>query len=148
MNTKIKIAGMLLLSCLSCKKEEIITVEPEPMVKAEIPFTGKWTRTFDVGPDNLHTAQYFIYQDSIRYTLVGSVGNADYLMERDTFILEEQRFIGHTNSNQYYVLFAKDLSADSIMIYKVFVSNFSAAMSFAVPSDTSTQNYGWNTFKN
>ncbi len=136
--------GFIILT--GCKKDDIIEPIPQPIIKVEIPFTGIWERQFEAGPGNLHTVNYFIYQDSIRYTLSGPVGNANYLMQRDTFLIESNRFIGHTNSNQYYLIFTKNVSTDSITIYKQEINDLAEGLSIDEPSDTTTQNHGWNTF--
>lgn len=131
-----------------CKKEnEDIVSQPKTDAKSTIPFTGVWDRKFEAGPGNLHTATYFIYQDSIRYTLTGPVGTADYVLKRDTFIPQYNRFIGHTSSNQYYVLLTKNITTDSITIYKQTIDDLEDGLSIKIPSDTTTQNHGWNAFK-
>lgn len=140
----VSLLGFIILT--GCKKDDIIEPIPQPTIKTTIPFTGTWERQFEAGPGNLHTANYFIYQDSIRYTLAGSIGNADYLMQRDTFLLENHRFIGHTNSNQYYLMFAKNLTNDSITIYKQEINSLNEGLNINIPSDTTTQNHGWGTY--
>ncbi len=135
----------LIVTLLSCKKEE----EPEvnepvnEIEKVEIPFQGKWKRTFEAGPGNIQTVLYSVYQDSIRYTLTGPVANSNYNMIRDTFLLDDNRYVGHTIDNVYYLIFAKDITSDSIRLYKEIIPNFSAGMSTAVPHDSTTQNHGW-----
>lgn len=107
---------------------------------------GHWARQFEVGAKQLHTAEYFIYQDSIRYTLNGPIGKANYLIKRDTFLLETNQFIGHTEENQYYLLFLKNITKDSISIYMQKTNNVVDALQITIPNDTITQNHGWNTF--
>lgn len=116
--------------------------------KAEIPFTGTWERQFEAGPGNQQTASYFVYQDSIRYTLVGAVGNADYLMERDTFLIDNNRFIGHTDDAKYYLIFVKNENSDSITLYKQEVESITEGLSTEVPDDDTTEGHGWNTYYN
>lgn len=130
-----------LIALFSCKKINVLENK-----KSEIPFTGNWERSFDAGPGNTHTANYFVFQDSIRYTLQGSVGNANYLILRDTFIQQDNRFIGHTNLDEFYLLFVKQNASNTINIYKQSISSIAEGLSTQVPSDTSTQNHGWNTF--
>lgn len=119
------------------------TVEP---IKATIPFEGLWDRQFEAGTGTgaWHTVLYSIYQDSIRYSLSGPIGNSDYTMLRDTFILEYNRYIGHTTANVYYLIFTSEITNDSIKIYKEIIPNFDNGMSIEVPHDTSTANHGWS----
>lgn len=134
-----------LLFILSCDKESDPILPPyEPIA---IPFEGTWTRQFEAGPGNLHDVQYSIYQDSIRYQLSGPIGNADYVLHRDSFSLENNRFIGHTTDDQYYLLFAKNVTTDSITVYKQTVETLEEGLILPVPSASTTANHGWNIFK-
>jgi len=138
----------LFIGLMGCKKKEEVesTPETEATTKTTIPFTGIWERKFETRPGNFQTAKYAVYQDSIGYTLSGAVGNADYVMLRDTFLLEKNRFIGHTSTNQSYLIFVKNISNDSITLYKEEVANITAGLNANFPSDTTTQNHGWNTY--
>lgn len=129
----------------ACKKEKI-TPKTSQVQKENIPFTGTWQRQFEAGAGNLHTVNYLIYQDSIRYTLAGPIGNANYVMLRDTFLLTQNRFIGHTPDNQHYLIFVKNFNNDSLTLYKQAISDVSEGMNTTAPSDTTTANHGWNTY--
>ncbi len=135
-----------ILVWVACSKEDDSPLQPLQNQREEIPYTGTWQRQFEAGPGNVHTAGYWIYQDSIRYTLTGPVGNADYAMKRDTFLSENNRFIGHTTANQYYLIFVKNVTNDSLSLYKQTVSNVAEGMTIAVPDDATTANHGWNTY--
>lgn len=146
---------LIILILLSCKKETPNTdttleqstqddiQKPE---KKNIPFVGVWQRQFEVGVGNTHNVNYLIYQDSIRYTLSGPIGNANYVILRDTFILTNNRFIGHTTDNNYYLIFVKNINNDSLTLYKQEITDFSEGMSVDAPSDTTSANHGWNTY--
>ena len=129
----------------SCSKDDDSSIQP-PVQQETILFDGNWTRQFEVGSGNLHTVLYSIYQDSIRYTLTGPIGNANYVMIRDAFKSAENRYVGHTPENKFYVMFAKDVSDQSITIYKQEVSSVDEGLNLPVPSASTSQNYGWNTF--
>lgn len=140
------LVGFIALTFLSCKKEESAQPTQQIQAKTVIPFTGKWIRQFEAGPGNLHDVTYNIYQDSIRYTLTGPVGNADYVLIRDTFLLADNRFIGHTPTNQFYLLFVKTVGTDSVTIYKQDVLTIQEGMGIAVPHDSTTAYHGWQTY--
>ncbi|UTW63800.1 hypothetical protein KFE98_06575 [bacterium SCSIO 12741] len=112
----------------------------------KIPFLGKWTREFEAGPGNLHEVLYSVYQDSIRYTLSGPIGTADYVMIKDTFILENNRFIGHTSDNRTFLVFVKIPDSTTITLYKQEVKDLTEGLSIQVPADSTTQNHGWNSY--
>jgi hypothetical protein len=144
MKNLIVLISIGLITISSCKKDEIQS--PSPIPKASIPFTGIWERSFNAGPGNPHIATYSIYQDSIRYVLDGSIGQANYVLQRDTFILNENRFIGHTDANLYYLIFVKNITSDSLSLYKQLVTSVNNGMHMNIPSDTTTQNHGWSTY--
>jgi hypothetical protein len=146
MNTRIALFLTVIVMLSSCNKDDDTEPQAQQHQRDEISFTGKWQRQFEAGPGNPHTVDYIIYQDSIRYTLAGSVGNADYVMHRDTFLLENNRFIGHTSSNQHYLIFVKQKSNDSIALYKTEIADIAVGMAIEVPDDNTAANHGWNTY--
>ena len=112
---------------------------------ATVPFTGHWARQFSAA-GLLHDASYTIHQDSIRYKLSGGIGNANYLILKDTFLLKDQRYIGHTPDGQHYLIFVKNHNADSLILYKQKVSTISEGLKLGIPPDHTTANHGWNVF--
>tara|TARA_B100000809_G_scaffold262125_1_gene312401 strand:+ start:200 stop:649 length:450 start_codon:yes stop_codon:yes gene_type:complete len=147
MNKLIQLSLLGFIILTGCKKDDTIEPTPSsPQLKTEIPYAGIWERQFEAGIGNLHTVNYYIYQDSTRYVLTGAIGNANYLMQRDTFLLDDNRFIGHTNSGQYYLMFVKNVSNDSITLYKQEINDLEEGMSINMPNDTTTQNHGWSTY--
>lgn len=127
---------------IACNDNDDEIIAPQ---KQEISFTGIWGRQFEPMPGNLHTADYKIYQDSIRYTLTGALGQADYVMLKDTFLLENNRFIGHTDT-KHYLLFATHVNNDSITLYKQEVNSVEHGLSIDLPAEDDTNNHGWNTY--
>ncbi|MEM8928499.1 MAG: hypothetical protein AAGC45_09860 [Bacteroidota bacterium] len=129
---------------VSCSNEE----DSEPIMGLDpISFEGTWNRQFEAGPGNWHNVSYKVYQDSIRYTLSGSVGQANYVLLRDTFMLQDQRYIGHTPQGTHYLIFVKDATDQSITLYKQPIENISEGMTLAVPPADTQENHGWNTYE-
>jgi hypothetical protein len=144
--TKMLFATFISILCLcACNKDDDNTIPAN--TQTEIAFTGEWERQFEAGSGNLHTVSYSIYQDSMRYTLEGPIGQADYVMLRDTFLLENNRYVGHTPTGQYYLVLVKDVSEASISVYKQLVEDLEEGMNTQVPPASTTQNHGWNVFK-
>ena len=114
--------------------------------KVSIPFTGQWERKFNTGPDNVQHVVYSVFDDSIRYTMTGLI-QSDYLLKRDTFILSDNRFIGHDSDDRYFLIFVKEFG-DSLSLYKQEVEDSRAGLSVEFPSDSVEQAHfgGWNTF--
>lgn len=140
----------LIAFTLGCKKdEETKPAEQKSETKevSQIPFKGTWKRTFEAGPGNLHTVLYKIYQDSIRYSLNGPVGQANYLLIKDTFITAQHRFIGHTEIGNYYLIFTKlNSNKDTLTLYKQPIKGTPEGLAIEIPSDTTTKHHGWNKY--
>lgn len=112
----------------------------------EITFVGTWSRAFEPAPGSPHTATYIIEPDSIRYMLEGDVGNADYVMLRDAFVGNDNRYVGHTDDGLYYVLFVRDADDAGITLYKQEVDSLSDGLNLDIPPKDTTENHGWNRY--
>lgn len=131
---------------ISCSQDDGYVQKPSIPERNTISFTGHYQRQFLAGPGNLHTVDYWIHQDSIHYKIAGPIGNADYVINRDTFISMDKRFIGHTNLGQHYLVFAKDIKTDTITIFKQQINNVQEGLEIEVPFDGTAAFHGWNTF--
>ena len=140
MSYRILLSVFMLSLLTNCNRDEQDTPSA-----ATISFTGQWTRQFSVA-GLLHNVSYTIHQDSIRYKLSGGIGNANYLILKDTFLLKDQRYIGHTPDGQHYLIFVKNHNADSLILYKQKVSTISEGLKLGIPPDHTTANHGWNVF--
>lgn len=109
-----------------------------------IPFRGTWSRTFKAG-EHEHQATYEIENEHIRYTLTG-LHTADYEIVRDEFIARENRFVGHDAIGNYYVIFVRDVSDDSLTLYKKKSIDIDSALAEPVPPIDDAQNHGWNAY--
>lgn len=128
---------------ISCKKEEIIIDNPSK----DIPnFVGTWSRTYPILGNNF-VATYSIDTSKIIYSNQGDgPGNSEYSITFDSFKESDNRWIGHTTENQYYLIFFKDISESNITIYKQKVNNPNDAQTIEIPSEDNQENYGWNTY--
>lgn len=133
----------LFVSISSCKKEEIEVKNPDKDIPV---FVGTWSRKYDILGSEF-TAKYEIDTNQIHYTNKGSgPGNADYIIKFDSYEKNEKRWIGHTDKNQYYLLFFKDITEENITIYKQKVKDPNDAQTIAIPAADDDENYGWNTY--
>lgn len=134
---------LLLITFSSCKKEEIPIIDPV----LDIPeFVGNWQREYKIIGATF-VASYKIDTNKIEYSNVGNgPGNAEYTIQFDSYDETDKRWIGHTEDNKYYLIFFKDITAESITLYKEKVNDPNEAMNTPVPSDDNSQNYGWNTY--
>jgi len=113
----------------------------------EISFEGVWGRNFELGEgkDSVQLVFYRIWEDSIQYEMKGPM-NLNYTLQKDTFIAKDNRWVGKLNGESY-VIFAKNITSDSIQIFKKKIKNKAAAMSIPFPSDTARSRFSsWNVF--
>lgn len=111
----------------------------------EIPFEGTWTRSFELGKDSLQFVYYRIWEDSIHYEMKGPL-NLNYMIQKDTFLAKENRWVGNLEGNPY-VIFLKNITADSITLFKENVKTKEEALTMSFPADTAKSRFStWDVF--
>lgn len=115
----------------------------------EIPsdLIGGWKRDFYPVPDKHHVVKYTFYKDSVHYDLMGDVVNTNYTLIKDSFISEENRFIGHDRKGDFYVVFVEN-QTDSILLFKEKVISLEEGLKFKKPAPDFKENHsqGWNRY--
>lgn len=110
-----------------------------------ISFIGNWGRSFELGKDSTQLVFYRVWEDSIQYEMKGPL-NLNYTLQKDTFIVKDNRWIGSLNDNPY-VIFVKNVTSDSIAIFKKEIKNRDEALSMPFPSDTAMSRFSpWNVY--
>lgn len=110
-----------------------------------IPFLGNWGRSFELGKDSTQLAFYRVWEDSIQYEMKGPL-NLNYTLQKDTFISKNNRWIGNLNGTPY-VVFVKNVTSDSIAIFKKEIKNKKEALTMRFPSDTAMSRFSpWNVY--
>ena len=127
-------------ACENSKKTEISL-----KTETKIPFEGVWSRSFDLGNDSIQDVFYRIWDDSIQYEMKGPL-NLNYTLQKDTFIAKDNRWVGKLYE-QDYVVFVKNITSDSIAIFKQKTKSIEESMSIPFPSDTATSRFSpWNVY--
>lgn len=119
----------------------------EPIFKTNntIPFIGNWGRSFELGVDSTQLVFYRVWEDSIQYEMKGPL-NLNYTLKKDTFIANDNRWLGNLHGNPY-VIFVKNVTSDSIAIFKKEVKNKEEALTMLFPSDTAMSRFSpWNVY--
>jgi len=112
---------------------------------SEISFIGTWTRSFEMGKDSLQFVYYRIWEDSIHYEMKGPL-NLNYTIQKDTFLANENRWVGNLEGNPY-VIFLKNISTDSITLFKENVKTQEEALKMPIPADTAKSRFStWDVF--
>lgn len=72
--------------------------------------------------------------------------NLNYTLQKDTFIAKDNRWVGKLYE-QDYVVFVKNITSDSIAIFKQKTKSIEESMSLPFPSDTATSRFSpWNVY--
>jgi len=146
--------GLVLLSLLTFNSEfynEEINDMPTSKIKMSslndsIPFQGIWTRKFSMGEGKEQQVFYTVNTKEIEYKMAGAVPMA-YTIKMDTFIAKDNRWIGKKGEIPY-VVFAKNITSDSISLYKQKVKNLEEALALPFPSDTTRSQFtSWNVYQ-
>lgn len=105
-------------------------------VSANTPFQGRWKQQVSIKNKKNTATFYKIYQDSILFSIANrNQKPINQVIRRDTFLANENRFIGHTYTNQYYLIFLKYDSNQSIKLFKQEVANVEEGLRFDLPQD-------------
>ncbi len=127
-------------ACENSKKTETTL-----KIDSTIPFEGTWGRSFELSKDSTQLVFYRIWEDSIQYEMKGPL-NLIYTLQKDTFIVKENRWVGKLYE-QDYVVFVKNITSDSIAIFKQKTKSIEESMSIPFPSDTATSRFSpWNVY--
>ncbi|MEC3906168.1 HmuY family protein [Tamlana sp. 2201CG12-4] len=109
-------------------------------------FEGSFSRDFEV-QSMTQRATYTISQSKINYDLAGGVAQTNYDTAKEYFSTDDMRWVGYRESKTtYYVIFFKNITENTISLYKKEVKSLEAGKSEPVPDANNTENHGWNTY--
>ncbi len=138
---------LIIIVFTSCKNSDRINSADieKVLVTEKLPFEGNWTRNFELAKDSVLHVYYSVWTDSIQYEIQGPL-SVKYMMYKDTFISKDNRWIGRLNKVPF-VIFLKNISPDSITLYKKEVKNNSEALQMHFPSKKDRSHFSsWNTY--
>ena len=133
---------ILTFSCNNNKETNKTTIENS---KQSI-LIGMWERKFETLPGSKHTASYTFEKDKIVYDLNGVTAKANYEINIDDFNEKLNRFIGHTDTNKYYLLMLKDVNSKSFKIHKKEIKNIEEGLKIRTIKETDEHHMGWYTY--
>ncbi len=108
--------------------------------------TGTYRWTFYLGP--IEQVSTHIFADSvIGYQMRGKVHSTDYRMAQVAYDDSDKKWIGKTPEGLFYVLFFKDITPNTVTIYKhKCKKGLSEAVAFKRPPADATADHGWNVY--
>lgn len=88
------------------------------------------------------------YADSIAYQMKGKIYSTKYTMQKLSYNNTEKRWIGQDSNKTVYVMFFKEQTDSSVVIYKhkCKTKGLEEALNFAYPKPDATDDHGWNTY--
>ena len=146
--------SLAVLSLVACNekaakdKSDVIDMLEVDDSKAidRVSFEGIWTRKFSMGEGKEQQVFYTVNTKEIEYKMAGAVPMT-YTIKMDTFIAKDNRWIGKKGEIPY-VVFAKNITSDSISLYKQKVKNLEEALALPFPSDTTRSQFtSWNVYQ-
>lgn len=90
------------------------------------------------------------YADSIVYEMKGKIYSTKYTMQKLSYNNKEKRWIGEAPNKTVYVLFFKEITDSTMVIYKHKCKDkgIEEALKFPYPKPDATEDHGWNTYHN
>ncbi len=145
-NIYLWVLAIILVSTIACNSsKEKTRINEKLVISANLPFEGIWSRSFELGKDSIAHVYYRVWKDSIQYEMQGPL-KVKYIMHKDTFISNDNRWVGKLNDVSY-VIFLKNITKDSIVLFKKEVKNKSEAIQMNFPSKEEKSHFSsWNTY--
>lgn len=144
------LSGML----VSCNNDntKLLPDETQPV---ELPINGRYIWEFHIPEVNADQISIHDFSNEvIKYEMAGSAYTNSYEMKPVYYSETEGRLVavgkggsgGYSKDGVYFVLFIKDITEESIVLYKKECSSREEAYSFAKPADGDLTNHGWNVY--
>ncbi|MBS9779329.1 MAG: hypothetical protein KGV51_01760 [Moraxellaceae bacterium] len=129
------------------KTAEVTQEKPtETLKNDDFNLTGSYHWTFHLGFIKQESIHVFA-KDYIDYKMRGKAHSTDYRIEKVSYDDTDKKWIGKSEDGTVYVLFFKDITDESITIYKHKCANgMEEAIAFARPADDETKDHGWNIY--
>lgn len=88
------------------------------------------------------------YADSIVYEMKGKIYSTKYTMQKLSYDHTEKRWIGEAPDKTVYVLFFKEVTDSTMVIYKHKCKDkgIQEALNFPYPKPDATEDHGWNMY--
>jgi len=158
-NTSKKITSLLVMSVIVsfasfCKSDDGNNPDPNPN-QVDLPISGKYKWSFNITPQISQTSTHVFSNEKINYTMEGPAYNNAYDMIPESYNSEEGRLVAvgtggtddYVKEGVYFVIFLKDISEKSVLLYKKECTSKEQAYDFPVPASTDQDNHGWNTYE-
>ncbi|MEM1268683.1 MAG: hypothetical protein AAF752_16815 [Bacteroidota bacterium] len=107
---------------------------------------GTYAWTFDIPNYGTQVSKNVFGAELVEYSMDGPAYTTRYDIHLESFDAAEGRWVGHTGNGVYYVMFFKDVTDESVTIYKHKCVDQDEAYAFAFPGPDATADHGWNVY--
>jgi hypothetical protein len=147
---KLHFFQLLIITCMVTASLTACNKTGKGSSDAKIPFTGVYGWKFEIPTMGKQLSVHRFYADSIRYEMTGTAYNNSYKQELVWYNTEEQRCVtvgrGGGKDGVYFVMFFKDITANTLAIYKKQCTTKEEAMTISIPAAGTEADHGWNVY--
>ncbi|MEM6526084.1 MAG: hypothetical protein AAGF85_10100 [Bacteroidota bacterium] len=135
------------ISCTHRNTDDQTRKYADLLVKDNLELTGDYYWNFQL-MGGTQRSKHSFYRDSIVYKMEGKVYSTDYTMQKLSYDIASNKWIGQDEQGIVYVLFFKYVTDSTISIYKhkCKTKGLEEALSFKIPDADATTDHGWNTY--
>lgn len=142
------------LAAASCDKKEKDPVSNEQTVNAKLPVNGTFAWEFSIPTVGDQVSEMTFTEDSIVYNMAGPAYTTSYVMMKESYREQndQRRWIGTGKGGSinkdgvYFVMFFKDITDNTVTIYKRECSGKAEAENFSYPAADAITDHGWNVY--
>jgi len=147
---------LVIISFLSfCKSDDNNKPEVPQKNEVTLPILGKYKWSFNITPEISQVSTHDFSNEKIRYTMEGGAYNNAYDMIPESYDQSEGRLVtigqggseGYNKNGIYFVMFFKDITENSVLIYKKECTDKQQAYNFPLPDILDPNDHGWNTYE-
>lgn len=115
----------------------------------DTPVKGKYRWDFEIPGSGVQSSVHDFADTCILYTMKGSAYTVEYRM--DILKHEKNRYLlkgaeGSPKSGRFFVIYLKDITSDTITLYKKEFTTMEEAEAFSQPDISNTESHGWNVY--
>jgi len=138
-----------------CKSDDNNKTEETKKNEVLLPISGKYKWSFNITPEISQTSMHEFGNEKIRYTMEGGAYNNAYDMIPENYDQSDGRLVavgqggseGYNKEGIYFVMFLKDITENSVLIYKKECTSKQQAYDFPLPDISDPNDHGWNIYK-
>lgn len=142
------------LAVASCAKKEQQPGENQELAAAQLPLNGTFAWEFSIPGMGNQVSKMTFSEDVVTYSMEGPAYTTNYVMTKVSYteLNGQRRWIGIGKGGSinkdgvYFVMFFKDITENTVTIYKRECSGKAEAETFSYPAADAITDHGWNVY--